>query len=278
MSVYMHYLCCIVSVGLLIILSPISPCFAVDPANAKAAAIWTFDEGNAKDSSGKNINGNFAGKPKPVSGIVKKALKFNGSKDGISFPDSADINTGGPYTNRTVVAFFNCDNVSITNRKQTIYEEGGKTRGLVIYVYDGAAYVGGWNRAEYGWPGAWPSVKIKAKKWYHIGLVIRDAKAKVEKDKFEMWINGSLVVQEKGGQLFAHSDDIGIGYVNQNAVFHDEKGGDGANVDHFAGMIDEVGVYGKALDAAEFQGLTAALAVDTMDKVAVTWGKIQSLK
>ena len=133
---------------------------------------------------------------------------------------------------------------------------------MVIYVYDGKAYVGGWNRAEYNWPGAWPLVKVESKKWYHLGLVIRDAKDKVE----------------KGGQLHAHSDDIGVGYVNQNAVFHDEKGGAGSDVDHFAGLIDEVGVYGKALVAADFQDLTTALAVDHNDKVAVTWGKIKSLK
>ena len=95
-------------------------------ANAKPAAVWTFDGRNAKDFSGKNINGNFVGKAKAVGGIVKKALKFNGATDGIQFPDSADINTGGPYTNRTVVAFFNCDDVGVTDRKQTIYEEGGK--------------------------------------------------------------------------------------------------------------------------------------------------------
>ena len=54
-----------------------------------------------------------------------------------------------PTRNRTVVAFFNCDDVVVTDRKQTIYEEGGKTRGLVAYVYDGKAHVGEWNRAEY---------------------------------------------------------------------------------------------------------------------------------
>ena len=49
----------------------------------------------------------------------------------------------------------------------------------------------------------------------------------MEKDKFEMWVNGSLVAKEKGGQFHAHGDDIGVGYVNQNAVFHDEKGSAG---------------------------------------------------
>ena len=112
---YLRYL---VLTWLLVALSQIPLSFAgFDPANAKLVAVWTFDDWNAKDSSGKNINGNFVGKPKAVGGIVKKALKFNGAKDGIRFPDSADINTGGPYTNRTVVAFFNCDDVDVKDHK-----------------------------------------------------------------------------------------------------------------------------------------------------------------
>mgnify|MGYP001372236623 CR=1 FL=1 len=91
---YLRYL---VLTWLLVALSQVSLSFAgFDPANAKPAAVWTFDGRNAKDFSGKNINGNFVGKPKAVGGIVKKALKFNGSKDGIQFSDSADINTVAP--------------------------------------------------------------------------------------------------------------------------------------------------------------------------------------
>ena len=108
---------------------------------ATVAGNWTFDDGSAKDSSKKGLNGNFAGKPQSVDGIVGKALEFNGKDDGIRIPDSVDINTAGPYTDRTIAAFFNCDNVGIDDRKQVIYEEGGRTRGLVIYVYDGEVYV-----------------------------------------------------------------------------------------------------------------------------------------
>ena len=54
-----------------------------------------------------------------------------------------------------------------------------------------------------------------------------------------MWLDGKRIAQEKGGQLHAHGDDIGIGFTNQNAVYHDEGGG-GTNIDWFAGLIDEV--------------------------------------
>lgn len=252
----------------------------VPQANAQrdegtVAANWTFNDGSAKDSSKKGLDGNFAGKPQAVEGIAGKALKFNGKSDGIKIPDSVDINTGGPYTNRTVAALFNCDDVGIKDRKQVIYEEGGQTRGLVLYVHGGKVYVGGWNRAEYNWNGAWPSADVKSKQWYHVGLVIRDAAAKVESNKFEMWLDGKRIAQEKGGQLHAHGDDTGVGHLNQNTVYHDGGGG-GSDLDWFGGLIDEVIVYGSAFDEANFAELAAPLSVEPHGKFTTTWANLKA--
>ena len=266
---------CIASI--LLLLCALLPIMAADAQRdeATAAANWTFNDGTAKDSSKKNLNGNLVGDPKSVDGIAGKALQFDGEDDGIKIPDSADINTGGPYTNRTVAALFYCDDVGIDSRKQVIYEEGGRTRGLVIYVFDGEVYVGGWNRAEYNWNGAWPSAEVKSKRWYHVGLVIRDAAGKVESKKFEMWLDGKRIAQEKGGQLHAHGDDTGIGFTNQNAVYHDE-GGSGTNIDWFAGLIDEVVVYGSAFDQADFAKLAQPLSVEPQGKFTTTWANLKA--
>ena len=268
-----------VSIGciafLLCVLFPIEPVSA-QRDEGTVAAIWDFNAGNAKDSSKKGVNGNFAGKPQAVEGIAGKALKFNGKSDGIKLPDSVDINTGGPYTNRTVAALFNCDDVGIDDRKQVIYEEGGATRGLVIYVHDGKIYGAGWNRAEYNWNGAWPFAEVKSKRWYHVGIVIRDGAAKVEKDKFEMWLDGKRIAQEKGGQLHAHGDDIGIGHLNQNTVYHDGAGAGATDVDWFGGLIDEVLVYGSAFDEGDFAELAAPLSVEAQGKFTTTWGYMKA--
>ena len=242
---------------------------------ATVAAHWTFNDGTAKDISKKGVDGNFVGKPKAVDGIAGKALKFNGKDDGIKLPDSADINSAGPYTNRTVAALFNCDDVGVKDRKQVIYEEGGQTRGLVIYVHDRKVYVGGWNRAEYNWNGAWPAADVKSKRWYHVGLVIRDGGAKVESKKFEMWLDGKRIAQEKGGQLHAHGDDIGIGHLNQNTVYHDNGGG-GSDLDWFGGLIDEVLVYGSAFDEADFAKLAEPLSVEPHGKSTTTWANLKA--
>ena len=52
----------------------------VMPANAQrdeatVAANWDFNDGSAKDTSKKGLDGNFTGKPQAVDGIAGKALK-----------------------------------------------------------------------------------------------------------------------------------------------------------------------------------------------------------
>lgn len=238
------------------------------------AGIWTFDDGSAKDSSNQSLNGIFVGKPKSVKGIVNDALRFSGEGDGINIPDSPRINTGGPFPKRTVAAFFNCDNVK-KGQKQVIFEEGGRTRGLAIYVFDGKIYGGAWNRAEYQWQGEWLSDEIKSNTWYHVAVVIRDAAGKVEKDKFELWVDGKLIDKADGGQLHAHGDNNGIGYVHQNAVFHDDAGG-GTLIDWFGGMIDEVVIYSSSFTKADIEALTKPLDVAPQGKLTTTWAKLKS--
>ncbi len=246
---------------------------------ATVEGVWNFDNGDAADSSGKGLDGNIVGDPEVVDGIEGTALLFDGVDDGVKLPDSQGINTipqPNFYTDRTIAAYFNCTDVDITEQKQTIFEEGGRTRGLVLNVFDGQVYVAGWNRAEYQWAGAFPSAPVESGKWYHVALVIRDATNAVEPGKFEMWLNGALIASEDGGALYGHGDDIGIGHVNANAVFHDEDGA-GTNIHYFGGIIDEVIVYNSAFDAADFAPYAAqVVSVEPKDKFTTTWASIKA--
>lgn len=246
---------------------------------ATIEGVWNFDNGDAADSSGKGLDGTIVGDPEVVDGIVGTALLFDGEDDGVKLPDSVGINTLAQpnfYTDRTIACYFNCTDVDSTEQKQTIYEEGGRTRGLVLNVFEGQVYVGGWNRAEYNWNGAFPSAPVESGVWYHIALVIREADAAVEPDKFEMWLNGELVASEDGGALYGHGDDIGIGHVNTNAVFHDEDGS-GTDVHYFGGIIDEVIVYNSAFDEADFAEYMAAVtSVEPQDKFTTTWASLKA--
>ena len=246
---------------------------------ATIEGVWNFDNGDAADSSGKGLDGTIVGDPEVVDGIVGTALLFDGEDDGVKLPDSVGINTLAQpnfYTDRTIACYFNCTDVDSTEQKQTIYEEGGRTRGLVLNVFEGQVYVGGWNRAEYNWNGAFPSAPVESGVWYHIALVIREADAAVEPDKFEMWLNGELVASEDGGALYGHGDDIGIGHVNANAVFHDEDGS-GTDIHYFGGIIDEVIVYNSAFDEADFAEYMAAVtSVEPQDKFTTTWANLKA--
>ena len=246
---------------------------------ATVEGVWSLEDLDAADTSGKGLDGTSVGDPEVVDGVVGSALLFDGIDDGVKLPDSVGINTIAQpnfYTDRTIACYFNCTDVDSTEQKQTIFEEGGRTRGLVINVFDGEVYVAGWNRAEYSWNGAWLSASVDSGVWYHVGLVIREADAAVEPDKFEMWLNGELVASAEGGALYGHGDDIGIGHVNANAVFHDDDG-EGTDIHYFGGAIDEVVVYNSAFDEADFADYAAAVvSVEPQDKFTTTWANLKA--
>ncbi len=257
---------------ILLLLLPVL-CVDAERDEATVAGNWTFEDGTATDTSKNSINGEFVGNPKAVEGIVGKALQFDGESHGINIPDTPLINTGGPYTDRTIAAFFKCHDISI-NQKQMIFQEGGATRGLCLYVYDGEVYVGGWNRAQYNWDGAWMSERIRSNRWHHVAVVIRDAADKVENDKLEMWLDGKLVGKEAGGQLYAHTNNTSIGYVTQKTIYHDGIE-DLSNVGWFGGIIDEVIVYNSAFDNADFTKIAQPLSVEPEGKYTTTWGYLK---
>ncbi|MBN2312518.1 MAG: hypothetical protein JXM79_01225 [Sedimentisphaerales bacterium] len=221
----------------------------IDPATVTTGHVYLFDNvsgGIVPDDSANNNAGTLFGNPTVVAGLKGNALQFDGLIDGVNIPDSAYINvTNGPFPNRTVMAVFKCDDVT-KQEKQTIIDEGGRTRGLVIYVFNGEVYVGGWNRGEYNWnPGSWISAPIHSNEWHTVALVLRDGHEALEADKFEMWLDGELVGKDVGGHLHNHSDNNAIGYTQQNTVFHDNDGsGDGW---FFGGTIDEVWILNTAL-------------------------------
>ncbi|MHC4633519.1 MAG: hypothetical protein ACYS9C_19910, partial [Planctomycetota bacterium] len=214
----------------------------INPATVTTGHVYLLDNvsgGQVPDDSANSNTGVIVGNPQVVDGLNGKALQFDGIADGVNIPDSQYINiTGGPFPNRTVVAVFNCANV-YKQEKQTVFEEGGRTRGLTIYVFDGKVYVGGWNRAEYNWtPGSWISTPIGSNEWHAVALIIRNGGEAQEENKFEMWMDGVLIGKAPGGQIHNHSNDNSIGYTLQNNVFHDDSGS--GNGWYFEGIIDEV--------------------------------------
>ena len=236
-------------------------------------AYWNFEDGTARDSSNRRLHGTFHGKPTSVKGVSGNALKFVGGQ-GVKIPDARGINTGGPFPNRTVGALFYCDDAS-QNQKQVIFEAGGITKGLAIYVYRSRVYVGAWNVPILNWNGAYLFTSIKSKKWYYVALVIRNATNKVQGDKVEMWLDGELIGKAKGAYLQNHGQDIGIAHISQHTKYHDGTGR-GRDLDWFEGLIDEVIIYNRALNVTNLMSLMNSLNVEPEDKFTTTWGNLKN--
>lgn len=116
------------------------------------AVYWPMD-GNAQDTVASN-NGSTNGNATFGTGLFGQALVVDGSGDSVSVPDSTDINlrTSAAYT---VSLFFKADNPD--GARQILYEQGGRTRGLNLYVQNGLFIAGAWNdiAEESSWAGAW---------------------------------------------------------------------------------------------------------------------------
>ncbi len=231
----------------------------LDPASITDGNVYLFENvgTDVPDDSANNHTSNLIGSPQVVDGLKGKALQFNGTSDGVHIPDAATINLS-THQNHTVVAIFQCADVT-KPEKQVVYDEGGTTRGVTIYVHEGLVYAGGWNLSDYTpeWTGTFISAPISSNAWYAVAAVLRDGGAAQEEDKFEMWMDGVLIGTGPGGQLQSRSDDIGIGNVQAQTKLHDGNITGGGN--YFEGTIDEIWIINAALTQIELSGFAGKI-------------------
>ena len=184
------------------------------------------------------------------------AVLFNGFDTEVLIPDSRFINTGGPWLARTIELWFEAEVIDFEARM--LYEEGGGTRGLSIYVQevDGQQllFMAGWNLAEQRWGVIAVSTEIEEGEVYHAVMVF-DASENEALGDFDGRITGYLNGEEFDSQIgadrfYAHGNDIGIGGVAGGTLLADGVGG-GIN---FAGSIDEVAMYSYPLDDPDDDG------------------------
>jgi hypothetical protein len=226
----------------------------IDPTSVTDGHVYLFENvgDDVPDDSANNHTANLIGSPQIVDGLKGKALQFDGVDDGVHIPDAATVNLS-THNNRTVIAIFKCDDVT-KPWKQVVYEEGGTTRGLTIYVHEWLVYAGGWNLSDYTpeWTGTYLSAPISSNTWYAVAMVVRKGGAGQEDDKFEMWMDGELVGIGPGAELRRRSDDCAIGYHNSETKFHD--GNSLSTGNYFEGMIDEIWMINAALTQVELGG------------------------
>lgn len=227
-------------------------------SNQSRVIYYAFDEGSgttATDSEGGNHNGslvNGAGWTAASGGISGRALQLDGINDQVDIADSSDINSG-VHNVRTVALWFKAGAPGKAAR-QVLYEEGGATRGLNIYLESGTLYFGGWNNNENGWGETFLTTPINDQNWHHVAFVL-DAPGTTN-GTFTGYLDGFAIGEDSAAAINSHTADIGIGAMNDASRFHDGTAGGDAH--WFEGLIDEFQLWNRALTAAEIGQLFAA--------------------
>ena len=219
----------------------------------------TGSDGDVDQWSDKSGQGNHASEttsgsqPSIDAGGIngRTAIGFDGSNDGLNVADDATLNTGGPYSGKTLMMAFRTGD-DVTGR-QVLYEQGGGTRGINFYILNGELYLNGWNLAETVWGPSFAKAAVTANTTY-VATFVHDQTA----GTVEGFIDGVSIGSVSGVSfLNSHSQNIGVGAARQDTRFHDgSSGGDGHTFD---GRIGEFVQYNKALTDVEQSGVEAYL-------------------
>lgn len=254
-----------------------APVVAVPPLSSQIlasnpVAYWQLDETTGttatnQGSIGAAVNGTYLntptlGAPALYSDAVS-SVGFNGINEGISVPTHAQIN-GSNQPLRTVELVFNANT---TSGRQVLYEEGGGTNALSIYIFNGSVYVNG--RDAGAWGPVTISAPIVAGQTYHVAFTFD-----FPNSTFTGYLDGVSMGSAPVNSVFAaHTAGIGIGYMNGGTWFHD--GVQGGNNFYLNGRISDVAVYNTALSAATISD--HALSVTGGVKVSATDQKFENI-
>ena len=218
--------------------------------NSTPDAYWALNETSGgtvtNQGSTAGIDGTTTGSPSLGNPALYlgggTSIDFDGINDGIDIPDSPSINTAST-AQRTVELVFNADDV---NTRQVLYEEGGTTNGLTIYLLNGRVYVTGEDDGD--WVDADISGAVSTGTTYHVAFVFDQTT-----NSFTGYLDGvNLGSVTVNNQVFpSHSANIGIGYAPDGLQFHD--GEDGSGGYHFDGRISDVALYNTALTQTQIQ-------------------------
>ncbi len=181
------------------------------------------------------------------------SLNFGGGAS-TGVPDSVDVNSGGPYAEKTTVVRF--ETATDVTTRQTIYEQGGGTRGINIYIEGGQLHMAVWNFAEENWGYKEVTTSINGNETYDAALILDGVLP--ANGSITGYVNDVSIGTTGGvGLLYAHGDDIGIGQTDGSAVFN---GTSDSAANTFLGTIDGVVQYNEVLSTSDIAQVENNLA------------------
>ena len=190
---------------------------------------WSFDEPSGPtvaDASGRGNPGTISGATRNASGRFGGALAFDGVNDMVTVSDAASLDL---TTGMTLEAWVNPSALGSAWRTAMLKEGGGLS--YALYAHDGAGHSAGYidqgTDRDVVSPAALP---LNA--WSHLAM-------SYDGTTMRLYVNGAQVAtRAQTGAIVASTGPLRFG---GNSVWGE----------WFAGRLDELRVYNRALTAAE---------------------------
>lgn len=196
----------------------------------------------AVDTMG-NLGGDYVGSPdlgvpSIVAGEIDTAVAFDGSNH-VLIGDHPLLNTS-TRSQRTAEMWFRADAIG---GRQVVYEEGGGTNGMVIYLDGSTLRARAWSNSTNWSNDLDTSTTVSAGVVYHVVVTLDTAAS----PNLILYLNGAQVDSASKSDTRdwnAHSDDGAIANQNGTTRYHD---GTSSGSNPFTGVIDEVAIYNTIL-------------------------------
>jgi hypothetical protein len=170
-------------------------------------------------------------------------VDFTSGSTSLTIANNTSFNTSTSYTRKALNLAFRTSTSDITTR-QVIYEQGGSTRGINVYVRSGNIHLSVWNRNSDGAGSPWNngtnvstvSSAITTNSEYIVTLEFNGSSSTT--GTVTGYLNGqSFGSLSSAGLLYADTDGIEFGASDGTSQFDD---GSNASTNSFYGEISEL--------------------------------------
>ncbi len=233
---------------------------------------WRLDESSGTTAvslvSGADdpatANGTYAGDPMLgaesliLTDPENTAVAFDGGQN-VDIPNGAAINVGGPYLEKSFEMWIEPAEILGDEQAQGLWEQGGGTRGIGLYLIGNELFMNAWNNADDGDGAPWGSGtegqdpvfvgggNLQVGQPAHVVGVMDGVASDGLSGTLQLYINGELVDETEGvGQLFDHGGDVDIAEVAD--LTHTDVG-----TGNFNGIIDDISLYNTALSSEQIR-------------------------
>lgn len=208
---------------------------------------YTGIAGDIVDSSGRGRNCDSKNGLTKAQGIYGEGIYCDGNGAGIDL-NLSEFDSG--FDERTISVWFYAEK---TDGIRYIYEEGGGTNGINIYIVDGVLY----GHTYKGHPApydfqAYQEVSISTETWFHVVITYH------KDNGFLMYINGDSVAPAEplnGFTFPSHGDPNGLCFQNGGTVRHDGQTSGSTYGNAFQGVLDEIAIWNRTLNSQEVNDL-----------------------